>query len=167
MLLIYYNFKMVSRAAQKRLMKEMKQVQNEDDANITAQILEGDITKWSATIIGPTDTPYEGGVFNLNLEFPARYPLLPPKVTFSTKVYHPNINANGHICLDILKSDKWTPAQTVRTLLVSILSLFADPNPDDPLVGSIAKLYKEDRPEFNKRVRDFVKEQNDLLTAKK
>ena len=60
---------MVSRAAQKRLMKEMKQVQNEDDANITAQILDGDITKWSATIIGPTDTPYEGGVFNLNIEF--------------------------------------------------------------------------------------------------
>jgi ubiquitin-conjugating enzyme E2 D len=158
---------MVSKAAKNRLMKELKAVQDEEDANITAKIIDDDITKWSATIIGPIDTPYEGGVFNLDIEFPGRYPFSPPKIIFITKVYHPNINANGHICLDILKSDKWTPAQTVRTLLVSILSLFADPNPDDPLVGSIARLYKEDRGAFNKKVREFVKEQNDLLTANK
>ena len=48
-------------------------------------------------------TPYEGGVFFLNIHFPNDYPFKPPKLTFSTRIYHPNINSNGSICLDILK----------------------------------------------------------------
>ena len=58
------------------------------------------------------DSPYAGGVFFLSIMFPTDYPFKPPKVSFTTKIYHPNINANGSICLDILR-DQWSPALTI------------------------------------------------------
>jgi len=94
--------------------------------------------------MGPTETPYEGGIFKLKIDFPADYPFKPPKLQFVTKIYHCNVNANGSICLDILQS-QWSPALTIGKVLLSICSLLTDPNPDDPLVPEIAKLYKEDR----------------------
>jgi ubiquitin-protein ligase len=72
-----------------------------------------------ATIMGPDDSPYAGGVFFLDIHFPADYPFKPPKVSFTTRIYHCNINANGGICLDILK-DQWSPALTISK--VSLLS---------------------------------------------
>ena len=56
--------------------------------------------------------PFPGGVFFLNINFPTDYPFKPPKFTFTTRIYHPNINSNGAICLDILRS-QWSPALTV------------------------------------------------------
>ncbi|KAK7916227.1 hypothetical protein WMY93_011988 [Mugilogobius chulae] len=67
---------------------------------------------WQATIMGPPDSPYQGGVFFLTIHFPTDYPFKPPKVAFTTRIYHPNINSNGSICLDILRS-QWSPALTV------------------------------------------------------
>ena len=95
-------------------------------------------------IMGPGESPYQGGVFFLDIVFPPDYPFKPPKCTFKTKVYHPNINANGGICLDILKN-QWSPALTTTKVLLSISSLLSDPNPDDPLVGEIAALYKQNK----------------------
>ena len=83
------------------------------------------------------DSPYAGGVFFLSITFPTDYPFKPPKVSFTTKIYHPNINANGSICLDILR-DQWSPALTISKVLLSICSMLTDPNPDDPLVPDIA-----------------------------
>ncbi|KAL0618981.1 Ubiquitin-conjugating enzyme E2 D4 [Plecturocebus cupreus] len=110
---------------------------------------------WQATIMGPNDSPYQGGVFFLTIHFPTDYPFKPPKVAFTTKIYHPNINSNGSICLDILRS-QWSPALTVSKVLLSICSLLCDPNPEDPLVPEIAHTYKADREKYNRLAREWT-----------
>ena len=99
-------------------------------------LLGTDIYEWQAHITGPSDTPYAGGTFFLNIHLPKEYPFLPPKVTLQTRIYHCNINQNGAISLDIL-SDNWTPALSIATILISIMSLLSEPNPDNPLVSEI------------------------------
>jgi ubiquitin-protein ligase len=133
---------------------------------------------WQATIMGPSDSPYSGGVFFLAIHFPTDYPFKPPKVNFTTRIYHPNINSNGSICLDILR-DQWSPALTISkgmpdsppgacllardgdtdvcTVLLSICSMLTDPNPDDPLVPEIAHVYKTDRSRYESTAREWTR----------
>jgi len=111
--------------------------------------------EWTGTILGPPDSPYAGGAFFLNIQFPNDYPFKPPKVTFATRIYHPNISANGTIHLAILK-DQWSPALTISKVLLSISSLLKDPNPDDPLVPEIAELYKTDKAKFEANAREWT-----------
>jgi|TARA_B110000967_G_scaffold209018_1_gene263332 ubiquitin-conjugating enzyme E2 D/E len=138
-----------------RITKELKEFKTDPPTNCSAGLINDDIYNWQATIIGPDDSPYQGGVFTLNIVFSNEYPFKPPKCTFITKIYHPNINSQGGICLDILK-DNWSPALTVNKLLLSISSLLTDPNPDDPLEVEIAKLYKSNREEYNRRAKEFT-----------
>ena len=105
--------------------------------------------------MGPPDSPYQGGLFFLRIQFTPEYPFKPPKVKFTTKIYHPNINADGGICLDILK-DQWAPSLTVGKILLSISSLLTDPNPDDPLVPEIANLYKTNRSAYEEMARSWT-----------
>ena len=142
-----------------RLFKEFKMLAEDTTANVSAQLISDNIYHWGATMIGPLDTVYEGGVFYLDIHIPEEYPHKPPKIQFITKVYHPNINLSGHICLDILKESSWSAAQTIRTLLISIMSLLDNPNPDDPLVGSIAREYTNDRKVFNRKARQMVEDE--------
>ncbi|KAL2865995.1 acyl-CoA dehydrogenase/oxidase [Aspergillus lucknowensis] len=115
-----------------------------------------DLFHWQATIMGPGDSPYSGGVFFLTIHFPTDYPFKPPKVNFNTRIYHPNINSNGSICLDILR-DQWSPALTISKVLLSICSMLTDPNPDDPLVPEIAHVYKTDRPRYEATAREWTR----------
>ena len=131
----------------KRIKKEHEELQRDPPANCSAGPVSDDLYKWKAQIVGPSDSPYQNGLFALNIVFPFDYPFKPPKVTFVTKIYHPNINSNGAICLDILK-DQWSPALTIGKVLLSISSLLDDPNPDDPLVPEIANLFKNHRQKF-------------------
>ena len=130
--------------ALKRINKELQDLGRDPPANCSAGPAGDDMFKWQATIMGPPDSPYAGGVFFLEIQFPNDYPFKPPKVRFCTKIYHCNINGQGGICLDILK-DNWSPALTVSKVLLSICSLLTDANPDDPLMPEIAQQYKNNR----------------------
>ena len=88
--------------ATKRIQKELKDLMRDPPSNCSAGPSGENLFKWTASIIGPGDSPYTGGVFFLSISFPPDYPFKPPKVQFITKIYHPNINSNGNICLDIL-----------------------------------------------------------------
>jgi len=141
--------------ALKRLQKEVSEMQKDTPVNCSAGPNNNDLFNWEATIIGPTETPYEGGIFKLKILFPADYPFKPPKITFETRIYHPNINANGGICLDILK-DQWSPALNITKVLLSICSLLDEPNPDDPLMPEIAQLFKSNKAEFTRIAREHT-----------
>jgi ubiquitin-conjugating enzyme E2 D/E len=143
--------------ALKRITKEYSQLLSNPTNDFTAGPEDhNDMFHWDATILGPTDSVYETGIFKLNIEFTQDYPFKAPRISFITKIYHPNINSNGGICLDILK-DQWSPALGISKVLLSISSLLTDPNPDDPLVPDIARLYKRDKPEFDKVAKIWTK----------
>merc|ERR1712166_530303 len=146
-----------SARALKRIMKELKDLGNDPPANCSAgPHTSEDMFSWKATVMGPEKSAYEGGVFFLNVNFPTDYPFKPPKVQFTTKIYHCNVNSNGSICLDILK-DQWSPALTISKVLLSISSLLTDPNPNDPLVPEIAQLYLKDKKKHDETAVDWVK----------
>ncbi|WVZ21003.1 hypothetical protein V8G54_008325, partial [Vigna mungo] len=141
--------------ASKRILKELKDLQKDPPTSCSAGPVAEDMFHWQATIMGPPDSPYAGGVFLVTIHFPPDYPFKPPKVAFRTKVFHPNINSNGSICLDILK-EQWSPALTISKVLLSICSLLTDPNPDDPLVPEIAHMYKTDRTKYESTARSWT-----------
>ena len=128
----------------KRLQAELKEIITNPPTNCSAGPIGDNLFEWQATIIGPEGSPYHGGIFYLKIDFPDNYPFKPPKIVFTTKIYHCNINSNGAICLDILKN-QWSPALTISKVLLSICSLMDDANPNDPLVHEIADLLKKNK----------------------
>ena len=145
----------ISTMSSKRIQKEHQDLSKDAPENCSAGSRGDNLFIWDATIIGPTESPYAGGLFKLEIHFPSDYPFKPPKVTFLTKIYHPNINSYGNICLDILK-DQWSPALTVSKVLLSICSLLNDPNPKDPLVPDIAHLYEKDRAKYEENATSWT-----------
>ena len=141
--------------ASRRIKVEYEDFLKDPPMNCSAGPEGDDIFAWSATILGPKESVYEGGVFQLKIDFPERYPFKPPKVKFVTRIYHPNINMGGGICLDILK-DQWSPALTISKVLLSICSLLDDPNPDDPLMPDIAEQYKNERAVYDITARQWT-----------
>ena len=138
-----------------RITKELREIEKDPPANCSAGPLSDDLYVWQATIMGPDDSPYAGGVFFLQINFPNDYPFKPPRVAFTTKIYHCNINSLGAICLDVLK-EQWSPALTISKLLLSICSMMNDPNPDDPLVPELARLYKKNKREYIENAKLFT-----------
>ena len=148
----------MSTSTLKRIKKELNNILKNPPSHCSAGPEDNDdIMHWVATIMGPEGSPYEGGIFNLSIDFTEKYPFKPPKVKFITKIYHPNISSRGNICLDILKSGgKWSPALTVTKILLSICSLLTDPNPSDPYVIDIADLYNSNRIQHDKNAKIFT-----------
>ncbi|KAK6117720.1 hypothetical protein DH2020_048572 [Rehmannia glutinosa] len=151
--------------ASRRILKELKDLQRDPPTSCSAGPVAEDMFHWQATIMGPPDSPYAGGVFLFTIHFPPDYPFKPPKVAFRTKVFHPNINSNGSICLDILK-EQWSPALTISKGVkffaflfpgVAFYLFFVDgPKPDDPLVPEIAHMYKTDRSKYETTARSWT-----------
>ena len=137
----------------KRINKELKDIINESPVNYNATpVSDEDLMLWQAVVLGPDGSEYENGTFFLRVKFPETYPFKPPGVVFTTPILHPNINSHGSLNLDVLR-DHWSPALTISKILLSIHSLLTDPNPDDPLVPELAKLYKQDRKKYETKVK--------------
>ena len=110
---------------------------------------------WRACLFGPSDCEWEGAVLPLQLSFPPNYPLKPPHVRFTVRVFHPNVFADGGVCLDLLQ-DRWSPVLTVASVLQSLQSLLCDPNVASPANAEAANLWTTDKKEYRKRVRACV-----------
>ncbi|KAL3876082.1 hypothetical protein ACJMK2_033963 [Sinanodonta woodiana] len=143
--------------ALRRLQKEFADIKRDPPGGCSAgPVNDSDMFEWQASITGPPGSPFENGVFYLKINFPPDYPFKPPRVNFTTKVYHPNINSQGNICLDILRS-QWSPALTASKVLLSILALLTEPNPDDPLMPEIARQYKTNIDKYNSTAREWTR----------
>ena len=141
--------------ALRRLTKELHEMESEPPLNCSAGPYGDDLFHWKGSIIGPADSPYDAGVFFLDITFSQDYPFKPPKVKFTTKIYHCNVSDKGGICMDILK-DNWSPALTISKVLISLCSLLTDPNPNDPLQPNIAKQYKTNRQAHDQTARQWT-----------
>eukprot|EP00929_Paragymnodinium_shiwhaense_P103567 TRINITY_DN6716_c0_g1_i1.p1 TRINITY_DN6716_c0_g1~~TRINITY_DN6716_c0_g1_i1.p1 ORF type:complete len:288 (-),score=96.05 TRINITY_DN6716_c0_g1_i1:180-971(-) len=143
--------------AAKRIQKEYEKMVKEAVPGIEAAPNSQDLFKWKASIAGPTGSPYEGGMFELDIKLPQKYPLEPPRVAFKTKIFHPNVSGSGEICLDLLQS-QWSPALSLQKVMLSISSLLTDPNFADPLNGTAAALHKKSKKEYDLKCRDMTQQ---------
>lgn len=131
-------------ASGKRILKEMADLNMDPPSDCFAGPKGDNLYHWVATIIGPPGTPYQGGIYFLDITFPSDYPFKPPKVVFKTRIYHCNVDTAGTISLDVLK-DGWSPALTISKVLLAIRSIFTAPDPYNPVVPGISRLYLADR----------------------
>ena len=119
---------------------------------------ESDLRTWAVTLTGPPGTPYAGGKFAVEVTLPAEYPFKAPGVRFATRIWHPNVtnDAQGAVCLGILKPDAWKPPCRIRAVLEALRQLLVEPHPDDPLEARIADEFRSDRQAFDKNARAYV-----------
>ena len=144
---------------------EQKTCNQRQDAVVFAEPLGEsgqELREWVGVILGPAGSVYQGGAFQLMLSFPEGYPIQPPVVRFVTKVFHPNVWARpdrkfGQICLDIL-DDKWSPAQRVQQVLLSILALLQEPNSDSPLDKMVGEMYMSNRRMFDETAKEYMRD---------
>ncbi|KAK2744821.1 hypothetical protein FQN57_004145 [Myotisia sp. PD_48] len=129
----------------KRLLQELKQYSTSPNECLLhlGPVNDDDILHWEAVMKGVPGTPYQGGLWLLKIVLPPTYPIHPPKITFSTRICHPNISfTTGEICLTLLTSEHWTPAYTISSTLTAIHQLLTDPSPDSPLNVDVAALLR-------------------------
>jgi ubiquitin-conjugating enzyme E2 D/E len=140
----------------KRISQELKELNENPVENCSAGPVDSNnMMHWIGMIIGPEGSPYHGGIFNLDIQFSAEHPFKPPRIIFTTPIYHCNISKNGGICLDILK-DQWSPSLNIGKILLSICSLLCDANPKDPLVPEIAHLYSNAREVHDANAKEYT-----------
>jgi ubiquitin-conjugating enzyme (huntingtin interacting protein 2) len=139
-----------------RIQKELKEIERDKTSGVTVKLVGANLQRLTGYVEGPRDTPYEGGIFVVDIALGSQYPFVAPKMRFTTKVWHPNVSsANGAICLDILK-DQWSPALTLRTALLSLQALLASPVPDDPQDAVVARQYLSDQRAFERQARSWT-----------
>ncbi|CAN9516063.1 unnamed protein product [Ophioblennius macclurei] len=144
-----------------RLKRELQMLSTEPPPGITCWQTEEQIDDLRAQIVGGSGTPYEGGLFSLEIKIPERYPFEPPKIRFLTPIYHPNIDNSGRICHDALKlppKGAWKPSLNISTVLTSIQLLMSEPNPDDPLMADISSEFKYNKHVFLEKARKWTQE---------
>ncbi|CAJ0581016.1 unnamed protein product, partial [Mesorhabditis spiculigera] len=152
------------------LSKQLRDLQRTPVEGFSAGLVsEINIFAWEVLVMGPPDSPYEGGTFKALLNFPQEYPTRPPKMRFVSEMWHPNIGPDGHVCISILHepgndsfgyeaaAERWLPVHTVETILLSVISMLTDPNFESPANIDAAKMYRQDPAEYKKRVARCVR----------
>jgi ubiquitin-conjugating enzyme E2 G2 len=157
-------------SALKRLMAEHRQLMKNPPEGIVAGPKSDDnYFEWEANILGPPDTCFEYGVFKASLTFPKDYPMSPPKMKFVSDICHPNVYADGRVCISILHppgddpmgyesaTERWSPVQNVEKILLSVMSMLAEPNCESAANVDAAKLWRDQRASFLHRAKQSVK----------
>ncbi|PWN91811.1 putative UBC5-E2 ubiquitin-conjugating enzyme [Acaromyces ingoldii] len=143
-------------SSSKRLAKELADLTKEPLDGISVEASEENLYKWNARIQGPSSTPYQGGTFEVAIDFPIEYPFKGPKLRFLTPVYHPNVDKDGNMCVGVIKAEAWKPSTKASTILLAVSQLLAEPNPDDALVTELADEYTNRRAEFEKHAKEHT-----------
>ncbi|KAJ1724953.1 hypothetical protein LPJ53_000807 [Coemansia erecta] len=149
----------MNRPNSKRLSKELNLLQTELPADIVCTPKGERIDSYEARMEGPPDTPYENGHFYVDISLSSLYPIEPPSMTFRTRIYHPNIDDHGKICLEVLKKGKkggWSPSWTLDKVLISLKVLLANPNEDDPLMSEIADQMRSDHAAYVRTAKEWT-----------
>ncbi|KAF8058086.1 UBC7 [Scenedesmus sp. PABB004] len=152
------------------LKKQLRELtKNPVDGFSAGLVDDSNLFEWALTIIGPPDTLYEGGFFNARLTFPKDYPNSPPTCRFTSEMWHPNVYADGRVCISILHNpgddpngyetaaERWSPAQSVESIVISIIAMLSSPNDESPANVDAAKQWRDDRDGFKKRVSRIVR----------
>ncbi|KAN0030528.1 hypothetical protein ACTA71_009168 [Dictyostelium dimigraforme] len=163
-------------AAYKRLIQEYKDLTiNPPEGLAAGPVNEDNLFIWEAYIMGPPDTDYENGVFTAVLTFPTDYPLNPPKMKFTSEMFHPNVYPNGEVCISILHPpgddpnhyessvERWSPVQSVEKILLSVVSMLSEPNIESPANIEAARMWRDNKKQFGEKVLITVKKTLDLI----
>ncbi|KAL8728750.1 MAG: hypothetical protein Q9181_005235 [Wetmoreana brouardii] len=162
---------MTSTAAAGLLGRQLKQMQSDKDIpGISCGLVDNNVMEWEVMLMISDDCKYYGGgFFCAHLKFPPEYPHLPPKMTFKTPIFHPNIYPSGDVCISILHppeedkygyesaSERWSPVQTPETILLSVISMLSSPNDESPANVEAARMWREDEKGFRRRCRGDVR----------
>ncbi|KAF8809828.1 hypothetical protein BYT27DRAFT_7187097 [Phlegmacium glaucopus] len=132
----------VSPAVMRRVMRELSDLEKNPPEGIRAQTSDEDMLDVTGIIEGPEGTPYAGGYFRVKFKFTEEFPAAPPKCWFATKIFHPNVGANGEICVNTLKKD-WKSTYGIGHILVTVKCLLIYPNPESALDEEAGKLLLE------------------------
>jgi ubiquitin-conjugating enzyme E2 L3 len=148
-------------AATRRLAKELQDI-NSSGLNSFRDIIvdESNILNWRGLIV-PDKVPYNKGAFRIEINFPAEYPFKPPRITFKTRIYHPNIDEKGQVCLPIISTQNWKPVTKTDQVIQSLVSLVNDPEPDHPLRTDLAVEFVRDKKKFFKTAEEFTKKHSE------
>lgn len=162
----------MSTSAAGLLGRQLKQMQSDKDIpGISCGLVDNNVFEWEVILMMSDECKYYGGgFFRAHLTFPQDYPMMPPKMKFETKIFHPNIYENGEVCISILHppeedkygyesaSERWSPVQSPETILLSVISMLSSPNDESPANVDAAKMWREDPKEFRKKCRRLVRE---------
>ena len=141
-------------AATRRLNKELADIRkNAEGAFTDIQVDETNVLRWQGLLV-PDNPPYNKGAFRVEINFPPEYPFKPPKLTFLTKIYHPNVDEKGQVCLPIITAEHWKPATKTEQVLAALVALIHAPEPEHPLRGDLAEEYLKHKPQFMKKAEE-------------
>ncbi|XP_014778456.1 ubiquitin-conjugating enzyme E2 L3 [Octopus bimaculoides] len=144
-------------AATRRLQKELAELKSTNHKTYCDIIVDtNNILIWNCLLM-PDNPPYNKGAFKILIEFPAEYPFKPPRITFKTKIYHPNVDEKGQVCLPIISAENWKPASKMDQVIDALLALVNDPEPEHPLRADLAEEFTKDKKKFLKNAEEHTK----------